>query len=236
MAPKTKSAPKSHGKSSKSASKCKLAPKRYIVLKCAKVSDKKPLKEQGKVLRMKCSGARAAARYAITLYKKNGKKVEKVYLYRKGKVVKFTITFKASKKTGKNVAVAKRVKTIPLKKSKKSKPCKKCPTGSRTSKTGKSCRSSKLALARKTKSAKKAKTAAKKASLKAATAKRTALKAKKRVAKHNKGTAAHAKALKSAKKARTAAKTALKSATKAKTTATKKSSSLKSFRKSMPKA
>lgn len=236
MSPKSVSKPKSHGKSNKSARKCKLAPKRYIVLKCAKISSKKPITKQGKVLKMKCSSARAAAKYAIAMHKKNGKKIEKVYLYRRGNVVKFAITFKVSKKTGKNVAVAKMVKKMPIKKTKKTKPCRKCPKGSRKSKSGKTCKTSKLALARKTKAAKKAKMAAKAAAKKASSAKKTVLKAKKSLSKHNKGTIAHSKAVKSAQKAKTVAKTALKSARKAKTVSTKKASELKSFQKSMPKA
>lgn len=132
--------------------KCANPKKRtYVVLKCIKISTKKPVTKQGKVITAKCGINSAARKYAMRVRRKTGRKVKSVYLYRKGKVTKFAITFKKSKKTGKLVASAKKIKSVMAKKSKKSKPCKKsmkkrtkrCPSGTRVSKNKKVCRKKK---------------------------------------------------------------------------------------------
>ena len=94
---------------------CKV-PKTYIALKSSKVSLKKPIAKQGKLLTMRCNSVTAAKKHATALYKKSGRTLKKVYLYKKGKVMTFKITTRVSKKTGKKVFVAKRVKTVVLKK------------------------------------------------------------------------------------------------------------------------
>ena len=138
---------KSKSSKSKSTKKCTLPAKRYIVLKCAKVSSKKPISSQGKVITMKCTSASAAGKFATAMYKKTHRQMKSVYLYRKGKVTKFSITFKVSKTTGKKVAKAKSVRKTDVKYAKKSSPCRKskksltkrCSNGSRKSKNNKVC-------------------------------------------------------------------------------------------------
>jgi len=140
-----KTATKSRSTRSKKA--CTLPAKRYIVLKCAKVSSKKSISSQGKVVTMKCTSTTAAGKVATAMYKKTGRQMKTVYLYRKGKVTKFSIVFKTSKTTGKKVAKAKSVRKTDVKMVKKSNPCKKsrktlkkrCPSGSRRSINAKMC-------------------------------------------------------------------------------------------------
>ena len=103
---------------------CKV-PKTYIALKSSKVSLKKPIAKQGKLITMRCNSVTAAKKYATAVYKKSGRTLKKVYLYKKGKVMTFKITTRVSKKTGKKVFVAKRVKTVVLKKMYKAKYAKK---------------------------------------------------------------------------------------------------------------
>ena len=95
-------------------------PSTYIVLKTSKVSTKKSLSKQGKTIIMRCSATTAAKKYATAYYAQKKRSLKKVYLYRKGKVMTFKITSRKSKKTGKKVFVAKRMRTVSLKtKSKK---------------------------------------------------------------------------------------------------------------------
>ena len=134
---------------SKSVSKkaCDLPAKRYTVLKCNKVSAKKPVSAQGKTITMKCTSTAAAGKYATAVYKKTSRSLKTVYLYRKGKVTKFSIVFRRSATTGKKVAKATSVKKMDVKIVKSSTPCKKsrksltkrCAAGSQKSKSKKVC-------------------------------------------------------------------------------------------------
>ena len=136
-------------KSRKSASKkaCDLPAKRYTVLKCNKVSAKKPVSAQGKTITMKCTSTAAAGKYATAVYRKTSRSLKTVYLYRKGKVTKFSIVFRRSATTGKKVAKATSVKKMDVKIVKSSTPCRKsrkpltkrCPAGSQKSKSKKTC-------------------------------------------------------------------------------------------------
>jgi len=51
--------------------KTKKCPKKrtYVVLKCAKVSTKKPVRKQGKVITMKCGIKSAARKYAMRVHR-----------------------------------------------------------------------------------------------------------------------------------------------------------------------
>ena len=216
---------------SKMAQTCKLAAKRYIVLKCSKVSTRKPIEKQGKVVNMKCSGKAVAQKFAAATLKKRGRKVSKVFVYRKGKVTKYTITFRASKKTGKQVVVAKKASVKTLKKSPRAKPCKPCSGGSRKSRSGKSCQDNKKVLARKTRSAKKAKTAAKRASKKVSRASKKVVKSKKSALKTKAGSKSRKAATKRVVKAKSALKSARKSLRTAKKTLVKRRSALRAVKK-----
>lgn len=154
--------------------------KRYIVLKSPKLSSK-PLSKQGKVINMKCSGEKVASKYASSVYRKSGRKMKSVSLYRKGKVSKYGIFFKV--KLGKVKFSAKLVSSKSAKK-----PRKTCPRGSRQSKTGKTCQSSKLVIKRKTVSLEKARRAMKSASKSLSAAKRQLNKSKKTLSKTKVGT------------------------------------------------
>ena len=147
--PRKSATKKTSTKSRKSASKkaCDLPAKRYTVLKCNKVSAKKPVSAQGKTITMKCTSTAAAGKYATAVYKKTSRSLKTVYLYRKGKVTKFSIVFRRSATTGKKVAKATSVKKMDVKIVKSSTPCRKsrkpltkrCPAGSQKSKSKKAC-------------------------------------------------------------------------------------------------
>ena len=184
---------------------CKV-PKTYIALKSSKVSLKKPIAKQGKLITMRCNSVTAAKKYATAVYKKSGRTLKKVYLYKKGKVMTFKITTRVSKKTGKMVFVAKRVKTVVLKKSKKSMKAKKHAKKAAM----KAKKAAKKAAMKGASKASKvaAKKAAKKAAAKKAAAKKAAKKAKmaakkdyKHVAKHAAKKAGKSSAKKASKKA-----------------------------------
>ena len=147
--PRKSATKKTSTKPRKSASKkaCDLPAKRYTVLKCNKVSAKKPVSAQGKTITMKCTSTRAAGKYATAVYRKTSRSLKTVYLYRKGKVTKFSIVFRRSATTGKKVAKATSVKKMDVKIVKSSTPCKKsrksltkrCAAGSQKSKSKKVC-------------------------------------------------------------------------------------------------
>lgn len=88
---------------SKSASRSKS--KTYTVLKQPTLLKNKPLSKQGKQMRTSRPPAELAAKYAMALYSKLYKQVASIFLYRKGTVSRYSITFKT--KSGKKCANAK---------------------------------------------------------------------------------------------------------------------------------
>ena len=178
-------------------SACK-TPKRYIALRSSKVSLKKSIEKQGKVIKMRCGSTSAAKKYASAVYKKSKRTLKMVYLYRKGKVMSFKITTRVSKKTGKKVFVAKRTKIgkVAVKKSsKKSKKSKKAAAKKAARKAAKKAakkaarKAAKVAAKKAAKKAMKAKKAAKKAKMAAKkAAKKASKKASKKTTKKSKKT------------------------------------------------
>lgn len=174
----------------------KTSSKRYVVLKCSRVNTKKAITKQGKVINMCCGATQAAKKYATAYYAQKKRSLKTVYLYRNGKVMKFTISSRTSKKTGKKVFKAKKSKTMSLSKVKSSAPCRR-----RKSKKSKS-KSSKSKTAAKKRASLKRKRAAKKAS-KVRSAKKRVTKAKRSLKKTKTGTKSRTNAKRSLKKART---------------------------------
>lgn len=176
----------------------KTSSKRYVVLKCSRVNTKKAITKQGKVINMCCGATQAAKKYATAYYAQKKRSLKTVYLYRNGKVMKFTISSRTSKKTGKKVFKAKKSKTMSLSKVKSSAPCRR-----RKSKKSKSkSKSSKSKTAAKKRASLKRKRAAKKAS-KVRSAKKRVTKAKRSLKKTKTGTKSRTNAKRSLKKART---------------------------------
>lgn len=174
----------------------KTSSKRYVVLKCSRVNTKKAITKQGKVINMCCGATQAAKKYATAYYAQKKRSLKTVYLYRNGKVMKFTISSRTSKKTGKKVFKAKKSKTMSLSKVKSSAPCRR-----RKSKKSKS-KSTKSKTAARKRATLKRKRAAKKAR-KVRSAKKRVTKAKRSLKKTKTGTKSRTNAKRSLKKART---------------------------------
>lgn len=88
---------------SRSASRSKS--KTYTILRQPTLLKNKTLSKQGKEMRTSGPPSELAAKYAMALYAKKYKQVSSIFLYRKGTVYRYNITFKT--KSGKKCANAK---------------------------------------------------------------------------------------------------------------------------------
>lgn len=79
--------------------------KTYVLLKKPTLLKSKPLGKQGKEIKTSRSPSEWAARHAMTVYTKKRKQISSLFLYRKGTVYRYSISFKS--KSGKKCASSK---------------------------------------------------------------------------------------------------------------------------------
>jgi len=208
---------------SKSASRPKS--KTYTVLKQPTLLKNKTLSKQGKEMRTSRPPSELAAKYAMALYAKKYKQVSSIFLYRKGTVHRYSITFKT--KSGKKCASAKLTSRSVCKvtpgKVGKSRSCQ--PYGARAKK----------ALSAKSKALSQTKCKLSKARKSLSSAKKSVTKAKIAVCKTKSGSSKQKCAKKRLKKASKELTTVQKSVDKLKADVKKKTKSLSRAKKALSK-
>lgn len=200
---------------SRSASASKKT-KKYVLLKQATLLKNKTLSKQGKEISTTRSPSQWVAMYAMALYSKKYKQLRSAFLYRKGTVYRYSITFHT--KSGRKCATAKLTSRSVCK-----------VTGG---KPGKSRSCHPHGLSAKKKALAKAKSDQKKAEKSVSSSKKRVSKAKKSLEKTKSGSSSRAKAKLRVKKASKELSSTKKSLSKLKAQVKKKSKEVKRMSKS----
>ena len=197
-----------------SPSKSTSRTKKYVLLQQPTLLKNKSLSKQGKEITTTKSPSQWVAMYAMAVYSKKYKQLRSAFLYRKGTVYRYNITFKT--KSGKRCATAKLTSRSVCKVSPgkvgKSRSCKAHGAGPQTT-----------ALSAKKKSLAKSKSDVKKARKSLTSIKKRVAKAKQALCKTKSGTKKRAAAKKKVTKASKQMATKKKSLTKLKAAVKKKS-------------
>ena len=91
-------------------------PRRYLILKTPKISKKTQLVKQGHIIRLKMGPSDAAKKVAKSIYNDKGRVVNTVHLYRKGRVMSFSIkVIESSRKNGKVTFKSKLIESVSIK-------------------------------------------------------------------------------------------------------------------------
>lgn len=207
------------------ASKSSPKTKTYVLLKQPTLLKNKTLSKQGKEIRTSRSPSAWVANYAIAMYSKKYKQIGSMFLYRKGTVYRYNVTFKT--KSGRKCATAKLTSRSVCKvtggKVGKSRSCHPYGTG----KSGeKSSSTSHKSLSAKKKSLSKSKSALTKARKALSSAKKRLTKAKVSLCKTKSGTKKRSSAKKKVNKASKTISSAKKAVTKLKSAVKKKTTVL----------
>lgn len=204
---------------SKSASKSAKS-KRYVLLKQPTLLKDKSLSKQGKEISTTKSPSQWVAMYAMALYSKKYKQIGSAFLYRKGTVYRYNITFKS--KSGRKCATATLTSRSVCK-----------VTGGKPGKS-RSCRAhGSSSLASKQKSLSRSRSDVKKAKKALSASKKRLCKAKKALSKTKSGSSSRTKAKKRVKQASKELSAKQKRLTKLKSQVKKKAKEVKRLSRSL---
>lgn len=194
--------------------------KKYVLLKQPTLLKDKSLSKQGKEISTTKSPSQWVAMYAMALYSKRYKQLGSAFLYRKGTVYRYNITFKS--KSGRKCATAKLTSRSVCK-----------VTGGKPGKS-RSCRShGSASLASKKKSLSRSRSDVKKATKSLSASKKRVSKAKKALSKTRSGSSSRTKAKKRVKKASKEMSSNKRSLTKLRAQVKKKSKEVKRMSRSL---